>query len=275
MRALNRVEVVVILLLIAVLLALAVPWMFSAREDARIQQCRDNLRRIGIALGEYADGNPGGAFPYGTWMTADLPPHKRLAWTVPAGEFVYLKQKKGGAENLFAQAFDGNKPWDAEANRAAAAGRGDERVSFQRFPLFHCPADATDSPAGELQYSSYVGMAGLGRNAPALKTITPAAGIWGYDRQTRRAAILDGLETTISVLETGRDNGPWTAGGPPTIRPLLPGDDPPVGIGRQFGGHHAEGGLVLYAGGGVRLFSNETDREAFSRLCTAAEGPAP
>lgn len=263
MSGLNRTELIIGLLLLCLFGALATPWFLTQRDQARRHQCRDNLRRIGEAVEQYAVIHAGRPNPYGTWMNAGLPPEKRLAWTLP---IAVMHDKNVAA------AFDVGEAWSDENNRRASVGEGDDAVSFRRFPLFHCPANQNPGPEAELLHSSYVGMAGLGPDAPALETLTPEAGVWGYNRQTRLAQVVDGSEFTFSVLETDRNNGPWTAGAEPTIRPFLPGETP-IGPGEQFGGRHPEGSTVLFVDGSVRTFSNSTDPEAFSRLCTAASNP--
>lgn len=267
MSGLNRVEIIVLVLVIGVLLLLAVPWLLHTREDARLVQCRANLRNIGIALGEYATAN-GRVFPYGTIVNSDLPPEKRLAWTLPAASFVdQLDQRE---PNVLI-AFDLNKPWDAPANRSPEGGDDKESDRVRRFAIFHCPADANISPGRELATSSYVGMAGIGEEAPALKRLSANAGIWGYERQTEYDQMTDGLEQTICVLDTSNDNGPWIAGGPPTVRPVLPDGERFLGESGQFGGHHPEGSAILFADGSVRIFAYRTDPAAFLPLCTPAE----
>ena len=42
--------------------------------------------------------------------------------------------------------------------------------------------------------------------------------MWGYDRRTRPEDVSRGLAETMLLAETALDNGPWTAGGPPTVR---------------------------------------------------------
>jgi len=48
-------EVLAVIVVICVLIALALPWIQRARERGRLDQCKDNLHQIGIALMNYED----------------------------------------------------------------------------------------------------------------------------------------------------------------------------------------------------------------------------
>jgi len=256
MFGLNRLEFAVLLLCALVLLALALPWFLHTREDSRLHQCNNNLREIGVALKNYHSFQ-GEYFPYGTLQAEELPPDKRLAWTVTAAT---LMQPKAAFNFVFFA------PWDSETNRQPTV----DGNPFHRNRRFHCPADDTDSPPDRLQYSSYVGMSGVGKETLNATAADPANGVWGYHRQTNLEQITDGKKFTICVLETSRDNGPWTAGGPPTLRALIPQEKPFLGSGLQFGGHHAEGCMILFADGSVSRLSNETAPDVVTDLCTIA-----
>jgi len=260
MSGLNRVEVVVVLVLIVVLSAVVLPWLLSSREDSRLVHCRNNLRNIGKALNEYASLNTN-TYPYGTVVDTELPPERRLAWTVPTTAYF---------DKSVLAALDLNAAWDAPANSQIDDDDPPVKKRFLRYARFHCPADTNVSPSGKLQLSSYVGMAGVGNDAPTWVEPRPQAGVWGYDRQTSFEQMTDGREYTISVLETSRDNGPWIAGGPPTVRPFVPTGGAHLGGNGQFGGHHAKGCVILFADNSVQVFHPETDRDAFARLCTIA-----
>jgi type II secretory pathway pseudopilin PulG len=53
----------VVIVIIALLLALLLPAIQAAREAARLAQCVNNLKQIGVALQNYHDAL--GAFPMG------------------------------------------------------------------------------------------------------------------------------------------------------------------------------------------------------------------
>src|SRR2546428_13829508 len=57
--AFSLIELVVVVGIIAVLLALLLPVLGTARESARRAACLSNLRQIGLALGAYPEDNRG------------------------------------------------------------------------------------------------------------------------------------------------------------------------------------------------------------------------
>ena len=118
----------------------------------------------------------------------------------------------------------------------------------------------------------YVGIAGLGTDAPDLPSGHPRAGIFGYHRQTRSAELKDGASSTMMLAETTARIGPWTAGGPSSVRGLDPNHRPYLGRGRQFGGTHRGGAMVAMADGSVRFLSDSIDSRVFEALSTVGGG---
>ena len=96
------------------------------------------------------------------------------------------------------------------------------------------------------------------------------AGVFGYDRQTREADIKDGASETMMLAETTSANGPWTAGGPATVRGLDPRRPPYLGPGQQFGGAHRGGATVAFADGSVRFIGESIEPSIFEALATVA-----
>jgi len=244
----------------AVLLAALVA-LGKGREAQAQNVCANNLRQIGLGLHNYAYAHAD-AFPYGTIQNEGLPPQRRLGWLVSLWSFL---------EQWF-WIFDMSKPWDDDANRITK-GRGVEGgvQVVGRVQGLCCPAanEPTVEPMPGL--TSYVGITGLGRDSGSLPKENPMIGVFGYYRQTFLAEIKDGLSTTIAVAETA-ERGPWTAGGTHTLRGLDPDRKPYLGRGRQFGGNHGGGAMVLFADGSVRLLRDSIDPKAFEALSTIAGG---
>ena len=94
--------------------------------------------------------------------------------------------------------------------------------------------------------------------------------MFAYDRVTRVLDVTDGLSNTMMVIETSVDNGPWTAGGWATVRPLDPARQPYIGAGRQFGGYHRDGVNVLFADGAVRFVRDAVNSRHLESLSTIA-----
>jgi prepilin-type processing-associated H-X9-DG protein len=121
--------------------------------------------------------------------------------------------------------------------------------------------------------TSYVGIAGLGTDAPFLPNGHPRAGVFGYDRQTTLKDLKDGASCTMVVTESGRVRTSWLEGGPATVRGLDTADLPYIGPGRQFGGlHRTSGANVAFADGAVRFISDTIDPRIFEAISTIAGG---
>ena len=206
----------------------------------------NNLAQIGIALHDYHEKF--GSFPSGAIPNPDLPPTKRLSWIV---ELLPLIEE----EKIY-RSIDREKGWGAEGN-APAVG---QTISILTL--------SNDKAA----ITHYVGMAGIGLDAPELLISDPRAGVFGYDRKTRLADIKDGAAYTMMVIQTAHENGPWAAGGPATVRAVDTNDRPYIGRNRQFGGTFRGGVNAVFADASVRWIKDSIDPEVFEALATIAGG---
>lgn len=246
--------------------------ILGARQAAAQNQCRNNLLQIALALHNYHSVYD--TFPSATIGRPDLPPTQRLSWTVVI--FLLFEQ---GLQLLIDQA----EPWDSPKNLRPlfrfTSTDGDpppRTVPADVTPFLCCPAHRSLPTTNQPQAADYVGIAGLGTDAAALAKGHRRAGIFGYDRATRLEDVKDGLGSTLMMAETSVSKGPWTAGGPPTVRGLDPSHQPYLGPGRQFGGTHRGGVMVAFADGSVRFLRESTDPKVFEALSTVAGGePLP
>jgi hypothetical protein len=85
------------------------------------------------------------------------------------------------------------------------------------------------------------------------------------------------------IIETGFKNGPWTAGGPSTVRGIDEEDTPFIGEGKQFGIKHRSDkffrtnpllALVAMGDASCRTLSESIQPETFRALGTIAGGEA-
>jgi prepilin-type processing-associated H-X9-DG protein len=241
----------------------------EGRARAEREQCRASLRQIALALGGYQYAH--GAFPPGT-VPSGLPPERRLSWCV-------LILNWSDYQGLVI-VFEKDLPWDSARNRLPKIEQHsvdgpvqvatlNEPVSFL-FPT--CRTPPSGSGPGMPATIPYVGIAGVGTDAAALPRGHPRAGVFGYDRQARTEDITDGASATMMLAETSRSYGPWTAGGPATVRGLDPSRPRYIGGGRQFGGVHRGGAMVAFADGSVRFVRDTIDPKLFEALATIAGG---
>jgi hypothetical protein len=244
---------------------LAVTWRVTAQKA----ECLNNLRVVGIALNEYADLRE--TFPPAVLGPDGMPSDRQVAWTggvVPLLARAYsevdprrgARVTQGYAE--LAAAIDLRHPWDDEANAAA-------RESAVRF--FLCPAHPEFSPRSTGTH--YVGVAGSGDDAASLKRDDPRAGVFGYSRGVKREEVDAGMSFTLVVIETGHENGPWMAGGSPTVRGIGPGEEL-LGPGRPFGGLHPGIAQALWLDGSARPVSEKARGEQLRQAaCIHRGGP--
>jgi Protein of unknown function (DUF1559) len=244
----------------------------SARE-ARLQvYCANNLKQIGLALSNY--NSAFGNYPYAAECNDRIPPEKRISWQL--FNLRYLCCPHCWGLNDYGQ-IDFSRPWDEEPQR-----------QFAVLPLdfLLCPSSSFQPEQGtyssELAINrakltknvpaSYVGIAGVGKDAASFAAADPRAGLFGFNRTFTATDIKDGLSSTMAVAETSDLGSPWTSGGWATVRGLDPARQPYLGKGRQFGGSHTGGANVLCIDGSVRFIRDTVDPKVFEALATVAGG---
>ncbi len=234
----------------------------DAREAARRSQCISNLKWIAVALHNYHEDH--GSFPPGTIPNPDLPPERRLNWAVAS----WIMLLGYGETTL---QVDRSKAWDEAPNwPPVTLFNGKSRVTVTGWSC--CPDDPAALQKVRPLPLTYVGVAGLGADAPTLPSGHPRAGIFGYDRVTRLGDITDGTARTMMLVETARGIAPWSAGGPPSVRGVDPAMRPQIGRGRPFGGYHPGGANVAFADGSIKFLRETIDPKVFEALSTVAGG---
>jgi prepilin-type processing-associated H-X9-DG protein len=260
MRIANIVVVVAILLVGGCLVLVGV---LRVREAASQIECENHLKQLGLAVHNYADFY--GQFPSATVSEKSLPPERRLSWLVEILPFVEASPRPP---------IDKTKPWDAEENRPRwfHCKKGDYEWDshWGVYRLWLCPSNPNQAAPGTFSLTHYVGIAGLGRDAASRPVDAPGIGFFGYDRTLQHADLKKGSSDTLMVVETRLDNGPWTAGGYPTVRGLDPDGPPYFGKDGQFGGTHRGGVNTLFADASVRFLSEDTSPRVFAEMATIA-----
>ncbi len=243
------VHIVVVAFLFLAVAGLVVVFVGRLRASANRARCTNNLREIGVALHGYNATN--GFPPAGTLPNPDLPPEQRLSWYVEL-----LPYDKN--EDLYRR-IDQTKGWEADANRAAVN---------TVIPTFVCPANFSGVPPDSPGPAHYIGIAGLGKDVAVLPLSDPKAGFFGYDRTYSFADAQRGVTFTIVSMETASENGPWAAGGWPTVRGLDPARRPYLGPGHQFGGIHQGGAFTLFADLSVQFLNDSMSERALEGMST-------
>ena len=265
----RRSDLIVLVVVVALLGALVTPAIFAAREGARRNQCANNLRIISLGVLNYTDTFQ--HFPAGTVGSRALMPEQRFSWFLPLWPFLEGKPP--------VLQVDTNQAWDSEVNRSPQLKREyslDPEERLVSYPLhyisiFGCPSASRSLQVQGSQVTQYVGMAGLGKNAPERALGEAGIGVWGYDRDVGVRGITDGTAQTMLFAETVRELGPWFAGGPPTVRGFDPAAMPLVGTQGQFGGLHSTLTTAM-ADASIRQLDPAISVELFSALTTIAGG---
>ncbi len=223
---------------------------------------------LGLGLANYHETY--GQFPPGTVPNPLLPPEKRLSWYVEAWAFV--------GDGQVGLLIDKAAEWDYHLNIVPKctlrdANGGWRVVDVGEWLTWRCPANTNQADPGMPGLTHYVGVAGAGLDAPSLSGVDARAGVFGYDRTTRRVDIKDGISTTLLLIETATENGPWTAGGRPTVRGLEPDGVAYLGRPAQFSSfHRGNVANALFADCSVRGLRPDMAPEVLEALATIAGG---
>jgi prepilin-type processing-associated H-X9-DG protein len=258
--------------LVGVFVVWSIVGVVETSEAVRRAQCVGHLKWIILHLHNYHSAH--GSFPAGTIPNRLLAPEHRLGWMVELWSVLAI------GETL---EVDRSKGWNEAPNwppRVVAIDgttfAGGTRKDAARWVV--CPDDpAAGHSVGPFPLT-YVGIAGLGADAPTLPAKHRRAGVFGFDRATRIEDITDGLDQTMMLIETTRDHRPWTAGGPSSVRGVDPEARPHIGRNRPFGGYHPGGANAAFADGSVRFLRSAISPDVFEAFSTIAGGepvPAP
>jgi prepilin-type processing-associated H-X9-DG protein len=241
----------------------------AKREAANRAGCVGQLKAIIVGLHFYHATYD--TFPPGTVPHPGLPPARRLGWPVSVHCHV-----GGGVD----PGIDGTKGWDEPPNRTLTytppPGAWISWKPQDSFNVFVCSSAPDEQRTPRPTLLSYVGIAGLGPDAPVLPAGHPRAGVFGDSRATRMADIHDGTSVTMMLAESSIGLAPWTAGGPSSVRGVDPATRPYLGPGRAFGGYHPGGANVAMADGSVKFVRETIAPAVFEAMSTIAGGePVP
>ncbi len=227
----------VLMAVVVLLIGILVPLVRASREAARLTQCSNNLREIGLALQHYEKNY--GRLPVA--FTSDAVGKPLHSWRTPLLPF--MEQLGTGEDDLGAYygRLHWNERWDSPSY---------SRLRAVRFPFFICP---DDNAAAEHNNTSYLAVIGAGTAWPgrtaahlpnsgeeASETVLLVeAADSGIHWMEPRDVKLDGLDCTL--------NGPSTPG---------------------ISSKHANGVNILFADASVRCLPRETPPSNIETMLT-------
>lgn len=228
------------------------PYVFSPlgnadREAKSGRNTQRHLRQIGIAINEYHGGN--GSFPIGGTVLRDHEGRARAGHSWMAALLPYL-----GEQTLYGQ-IDWTVAYDEPVNRPAMS---------RSIPVFFAAGGSHALNGGGYAVSHF---AGVGGNVRSPRGEIQPAGVFHAGKSLTAEDVTDGLASTLLAGELGGHYPAW--GDPENFRP------PGLGInkGQQgFGNATRSGATMLFAGGHVKFFANDTDPEVLRRLSTRNAG---
>jgi prepilin-type N-terminal cleavage/methylation domain-containing protein/prepilin-type processing-associated H-X9-DG protein len=282
-RAFTLLELLIVVGIIAVLIALLLPAIQAAREQARRAMCINNMLQLGIALGNYASSHsvlpPGVVNDKGPILSQPVGYHH--AWTVQILPFI-------GQDNVYRR-FDLEESIYAASNETAAA---------VMITTFLCPS----SPWVRNGSTSYAGC----HHDVEAPIAADNHGVLYLNSHVRFDDITDGLAQTILLGEV-KTNDPlltWASGTRSTLRNTgadLNSENPMIALfygiaklseaERQaasarmvaegaipgdfvggFSSFHPQGANFAFCDGSVRHIKNTVQRRVYQLLGHRADG---
>jgi prepilin-type N-terminal cleavage/methylation domain-containing protein/prepilin-type processing-associated H-X9-DG protein len=297
-RGFTLVELLVVIAIIGILIALLLPAVQRARESARMTQCKNNLKQLGLAVHHYHDAFK--EFPrsanHRLPMVSPTNPdgNNGFSWiakTLPYFEQVALHESL----DFLKLAHDGS---------LTNAVRENIDVIQTPLPQLLCPTDPTPAVRNDLaRWWNWPGLLTptqpIGQGGPA--AVTTYMGYQGigfdtdppdaiFERSPARAVrindILDGTTNTLALGERSPSYSPWCAWSTGNgvwiltqyainqIRRTQPAPNAAEVGGVKYGAisMHDGGAHVAMADGSVRFFSQNMSLSIYQQLGHMKDG---
>jgi hypothetical protein len=272
----SRTGVVMSLFCVGIFLLLLFPYLLQRRAAARRDTCQLHMTMLSVALVNYADVHE--SLPFGTVQdNLELAPEERLSWYPQLWPYL--------GNNVPPLDLRPDEPWGSAHNLTVKAFLGDPALPLEKrrdAAVLLCPSMIVQRDPEDPSPTSFVGIAGVGKDAAALPLSDPLAGAWGYDRCTPVGLLPAEWANVLLLGETGNEPGAWSAGGWSTVRGLDPEESQLIGPFGPLGGNHPGGGNVLI-GMSCQFMTEQADTRVLTQLAvlrselpeSAADTPEP
>jgi prepilin-type N-terminal cleavage/methylation domain-containing protein len=201
------IETLVVIGIIAILAGLLLPAVQAAREAARRAGCQNNLRQIGLALGQYHEAN--GCYP--VIVTSDYDAVRKVFrsrgfFSVQARLLPYLEQRA-----LYDQINFGPGTVPVDTWKWAVLEEDwpviviNTTVARTQIATFLCPSDGGALDESGCNYRANVGVGPW--HLRSTRYADSANGLFEELRLTRAASVPDGLSHTAAFSERLRGSG--------------------------------------------------------------------
>ncbi len=206
-RGFTLIELLVVIAIIAVLIALLLPAVQQAREAARRSQCKNNLKQVGLALGNYSEATKG-LYPPGNVSS-------NAGWG--PSFWIFLLPYTDQAQVFKKLTFNGNQPgwsWTGDA----AGNQNGAVLATANFSFVVCPSSPLtamrDGAGGyPIMHSQYFGIMGATDGNGFTNPANRVRGCCGCCNPATNAAIITAggmfgpLESrTIASMKDGTSN---------------------------------------------------------------------
>jgi prepilin-type N-terminal cleavage/methylation domain-containing protein len=261
-RGVTLLEVIVVIAVIALLLAILLPAVQAAREAARLTQCKNNLKQMGLALNVYHDNHrcfPGASLDGWSWIAQSLSELEQSGLKSDLNFRLQLQNAMQTGQNI---------------------GQSDVILNS-----LLCPSDpnstsiyvSTQGGQGRFAHTNYLGTES--------STTGNEDGMFDFQTCLRMRDVVDGTSQTLFVGERGIDHinskigqfGWWVLGAPyETVMSVAGGIQSDGANGLQtiqsWWSHHPGGIAFCFVDGSVHFLNASMNPTVFASLGTRSGG---